>query len=179
MNNPAYFLYGVLAFAALALIVNIRFKLPKRLFLVLAVTILVFTCWFAMETPKSPVALPQSPQAPVVSLVCARTALNPVENRFPVSFSEPCKGVRYSLDFVAGQGDVSEELSPLEFSFELCSADNVVLKCSAAYFSGKALKAIFVFPENFDSRMIRFLKVVRNAESPLDLEKISEEKILN
>ncbi len=179
MNNPAYFLYGVLAFAALALIVNIRFKLPKRLFLVLAVTILVFTCWFAMETPKSPVALPQSSQGPVVSHVCARTTLNPGENRFLLSFIESCKGVRYSLDFATEQGNAPEETSPLEFSFELCSADGDILKCSAIYFSGKTLKVVFVFPENFDSRMIRFLKVVRNAESPLDLEKISEEKILN
>ena len=41
MNTPVYFLYGILALAVLALIVNIRFKLPKKVFLGLAVAILV------------------------------------------------------------------------------------------------------------------------------------------
>ncbi len=179
MNNPVYFLYGILALAVLALIVNIRFKLPKKLFLGFAVTILVFVCWFAMESPKASSVLPKMSQGPVVSLVCGRTILNPGENRFPLSFAGPCKGVRYLLDFSAGKGDVSEEDLPSAFSFVLCSEESDLLKCSATYFSGKSLKAIFVFPEGFDFRAIRFLKVVRNAKSPLDLEQISEEKILD
>lgn len=179
MNTPVYFLYGILALAVLALIVNIRFKLPKKVFLGLAVAILVSMCWFAMEPPKPSLTLPQTLRGPHVSLICGRTSLSPGENCFPLFFDEPCKGASYSLDFASGQGDVSAEASPLEFSFVLCSSGNDVLKCSAVYFSGKALKAIFVFPKDLDLRTIRFLKVVRNAESPLDLEKISEEKILN
>lgn len=179
MNTPVYFLYGILALAVLALIVNIRFKLPKKLFLGLAVAILVFMCWFAMESPKPSPTLPQTLRGPLVSLICGRTSLSPGENRFPLSFDEPCRGASYLLDIASGKGDIPEEASPLDFSFVLCSADNDVLECSAVYFSGKALKAVFVFPENFDSRAVRFLKIVWSSASPLDLEKISEEKILN
>ncbi|MBR5623275.1 MAG: hypothetical protein IKW49_08835 [Opitutales bacterium] len=179
MNTLVYFLYGILALAVLALIVNIRFKLPKKLFLGLAVAILVFMCWFAMESPKPSPTLPQTPREPLVSLVSEHAILNPGENRFPLSINEPCKGASYLLYFASGKGDIPEEASPLDFSFVLCSADNDVLECSAVYFSGKALKAVFVFPENFDSQAVRFLKIVWNSVSPLDLEKISEEKILN
>ena len=180
MNTPVYFLYGILALAVLALIVNIRFKLPKKLFLGLAVAILVFMCWFAMESPKPSPTLPQTPREPLVSLVSEHAILNPGENRFPLSFAESCKGATYSLDFVSGQEDkILEDAFYLQCSFVLCSASNKAFECSAVYFSGNALKAVFVFPENFDSQAVRFLKIVWNSVSPLDLEKISEEKILN
>lgn len=180
MLPPTYFLYGVFTLAALALLVNIRVKLPKKIFLFLAVLTVVATCWVAMN-PFREVAdpMPQSSYRKTISAFIAESVvLVPGINEFSLSFQNSdvsCNGVSYSLIFEAEQGDIHHS----DCSISIKCTDGGDLKPSAFLFSGNTLKIVFVFSSGFDCRKISLLEVVCKTNVPLNLRSLTEEKVFN
>lgn len=178
MIASVYFLYVLFAVATLALIINVRFRLPKKVFGFLAVLILVTTCWIAMNPPKEiPSPLLHS-RSVLTRIIAENVVLNTGENCFPLSFEDlvpSCVGVSYLLEFEVGQGE--ESLNYSDYSLTLHASEESYLDCSALSFTGNTLRCVFVFPKEFDIRKISFLKLVCKSDANLNLRIILEEKI--
>lgn len=166
--------------AGLALLVNIRFKLPKKVFLLISVLTVVATSWVAMNPSRgtSYQKTHSCSRNAVSSLIAEYPVLNPGVNEFPLSFhtfDDSCKGANYSLSFLAGQGE-SEYPDCIVI---LRTEAGECIDCAAYSFAGNVLKSVFVFPPEFDYRKIAVLKIVCKVNLPLKLESITEEKIFN
>lgn len=179
MISPIYMLYGAFALAVCALLINVRVKLPKKIFLFLAVSILVLTCWVAMERPQISSSSAARSRSTDTTILRENVLLDPGINEIPLLFDEgdaACTGVVYSLFFAPEQGENFKKNSS---SVSLLAKDGSVAKCAAFFFDGNALKTVFVFPPEFDCRKISFLRIVCGSDAPLYLTQIREEKNFN
>lgn len=179
MFPPIYFLYGLFALAALALLINIRFKLPKKIFLFLVVSIVVATCWVAMNLSRESVDMEirTDSRRVVTSLIAEDVILSSGCNEFPlayVGFAQSCKGATYSLNFGAEQG---RESDILKYSAELCTSDKESIACDGVYRTAEGLKYVFVFPPEFDFKKIVFLRINCKESEPLRVKSISEDRV--
>lgn len=178
MIEPIYFLYGSMGFAVVALLLNIRFKLPKRIFLFLAVLIVVLSCWVAMDKPKASRDFFKNARVTPVKdfLVAEDVSLKPGVNDFPVSFegswNEFC-GVAYFLN----SKEPIEENRYSNCIITLRRPDESFLSWSGTYFSRERSGFIFIFPEKIDPKSISVLRIFLKGDSPLPLKSISGQKI--
>lgn len=180
MIDSVHFLYILFGIAAVVLIVNMRFRLPKKIFVFLALSILLTTCWVAMNPQAAPSATAMPSRGLVTKILGENLVLNPGDNRFPLvyeEFSGSCIGVAYLLELEAGQG--GETVAFPDCVPTLHITDENFIDCSALLFTENALRCVFVFPKDFDFRKISFLKLVCKSNATLNLKRISEERKFN
>lgn len=198
MISPINFLYGLFVIAVLMLLINVRFKVPKKFFVFIVVLILTTTCWVAMDFRKTTtrqgisfrdslseidagiMSQPPIPRRIESKIISENISLERGENKLPVSFegvSERCKGVTYLLNFVLGQGENLENFSDCLLTIHI--SDTEYLECSAVSFSNNEIRYVFVFPQTFDFMKISFLRLVCNSGAVLNLKTISEERIFD
>lgn len=179
MIEPIYFLYGSMVVAVVALLLNIKFRLPKKIFLFLAVLIVVLSCWTAMENPKKGVVYWQKTKelARKDFIVAENVLLKPGVNDFPVVFDgsgdEFC-GIAYFLNL---KNPVEKERCS-NCIITLRRLDESFLNWSGTYFSSERCGFVFLFPDKVDPKSIALLRIFLKGDSCLSLKSISGQKIL-
>lgn len=176
MISPIHFLWGLLAVAVIALIVNLKFKLPKKLFLAIIVMTVVTVCWVAMEGDGSKTPRVKQ-QANPIKVLAEQGSFNPGENDFSIvdkNFlcSNFCCSVvlQVSKDYV---------VNPTNYEGSLHFSNGESIKNSGAYLSNKEIKFIFVVPERMSMKEVAFLRVSLNVDSPVAFSQIFLENICN
>lgn len=175
MNEIDYVLFAACVVGSVLLAVNLKVKLPKKLFAFIAVLILVLMFALVMEDRgnvfeertisasgdagreifSGPFSLGQGNNDFSVRALCARTDLRIAE---------------YTFEF---EEEVSSE-NASNFDCELRCVDGCVLKCSALVFFEKNLKCVFVFPEGFDLQNAITLRLICGNERMPILKRITE-----
>ena len=182
MNEIFYALLGACVVGAALLSVNLKVKLPKKLFAFMAVLILVLMFALVMEDREG------VPEARKISVLAEGVSDKASEifsgtfragqgnNDFPVGAALSRSGLRgteYVFEFAA---ETSPETAA-DLDCELLDADGRVLKCSGLVFSRGVLKCVFVFPEDFDPRKATTLRLVCGNGSAPTLRRITEREI--
>lgn len=180
MISPVHFLYVLAVVAIIALIVNFKFKLPKKLFTAIIVMTVVTVCWIAMEGDGNKLETAKVSgnvvrKNPLVPNGVINPGLNDIA--FPKDLKSLSGSTRcYFLEASLPQGAMK---NPNTYEASLHFSNGASLPCSGFYFSVHGLKLIFSIPENLSSENISFLRISFKGDTPLKFSKIYEEEIHN
>lgn len=182
MNGICYALFAACVVGIVLLAVNLKVKLPKKLFAFISVLILVLMFALVMEEREK---VPESRKISVPA-ECASENVSEIfsgafragqgNNDFSVRVlpSRSClRGVEYVFEFDAE----TFHGTAADFDCELLDADGRVLKCSGLVFSRGVLKCVFVFPEGFNPKNAMTLRLICGSGHTPVLRRITEQKI--